>query len=105
MVALDIETGSPVWEKKLAITGGDTLFHLAHGSDKLVVVTSSQAKGKKYYIYVHDAQTGERAWNTELKWRGEGHGAHLKQVAKCRKRIRVVRKKGIPRNVPNAAER
>ena len=64
--------------------GGDTLrvrVSNAYGDGKLVVVASSQAKGKKYYIYAHDAATGEPVWNTELKWRGEGHGAHLDRPA------------------------
>jgi len=77
MVALDVATGKPVWEKPLVIEPAISVCYMACAEGHIVVVSS--AKGK-YNVYVYDADTGEGQWNHTFGWGRKGradHGSHL----------------------------
>lgn len=80
MVALDSQTGELAWETPLQVEPGTVAFYASQGRGKVVLVSSAAVK---YRIYVHDAATGQRSWETELGW-GKGkadHGSHLSRPA------------------------
>lgn len=78
LVALDAHTGTLAWARPLDTFDGRTLFVMAHGSGKLVVVSSAPSE---YHVYTFDARTGEDGWQDSFKWPGDNHGRHMSRPA------------------------
>ncbi|MEQ9289312.1 MAG: PQQ-binding-like beta-propeller repeat protein [Cyclobacteriaceae bacterium] len=78
MVALDIKSGEKLWEKKLDVVAGITVFFLVHSTDKLVLSSSNSGK---YHIYTFDAENGKLDWQQEMKWYSGDHGGHMSKPA------------------------
>jgi len=82
LVALDGQTGQRLWSEPLNIETPDIACYLAHSDDRLVLV-SSNAKKKAYFIYGIQAQDGVPVWRQTAGW-GKGtndHGTHLSRPA------------------------
>ncbi|NOX53426.1 MAG: PQQ-binding-like beta-propeller repeat protein [Planctomycetes bacterium] len=87
LVALNLETGQPVWERPIDTADGTVTFDMACGEGKLVVVSSVAAEAR-YYVYAWDAASGEPAWEVNFPWpkNKEGkpidnHGRHMARPA------------------------
>ena len=52
---------------------GKTMYSMAAGNGKYVIVSSSDWK---YEIYAYDANNGELLWEREQKWFHGDHGGH-----------------------------
>lgn len=78
LVALEVESGSKLWEQHLATAMGRVVYYLAHGGDRLAIVASG---GKKYYVYAFDDATGEPQWQADFDWKSDNHGAHMSRPA------------------------
>ncbi|MFK5924009.1 MAG: PQQ-binding-like beta-propeller repeat protein [Verrucomicrobiota bacterium] len=65
LVALDLETGSIIWEQEMKINKGTVMVHMAQGEGTLVIAASGETK---YNIYGLDQNTGKKLWHRELDW-------------------------------------
>ena len=78
LVALDLSTGTKIWEKPLQTTPGTVVFYLAHGNGTLALVSSST---KRYDIYAYQSTTGQPVWDTHFPWTKDNHGGHMSRPA------------------------
>lgn len=78
LVAVDVNSGSKLWERPLKTVPGTVVFFMAHGDDTLVIVSSAD---KKYHVYAYEAADGSALWNTSIDWPGDNHGAHMSRPA------------------------
>ncbi|MEQ6120474.1 PQQ-binding-like beta-propeller repeat protein [Reichenbachiella sp. MALMAid0571] len=78
MVALDVRSGEKLWEQKLDVVAGITVFFLVHSADKLVLSSSNSGK---YHIYTFDAENGKPGWTEEMSWYSGDHGGHMSKPA------------------------
>lgn len=78
MVALDIKSGEKLWERKLDVVAGITVFFLVHSTDKLVLSSSNSGK---YHIYTFNAQDGKVEWQQQMSWYSGDHGGHMSKPA------------------------
>ena len=76
LVALDLETGSKVWEQPLDTADGTVAFYLASGDGRLVVNASTN---KKYEVSAWSAAEGEALWTQTFDW-FEKKGDHGKAI-------------------------
>ncbi|MCF6311312.1 MAG: PQQ-binding-like beta-propeller repeat protein [Verrucomicrobiales bacterium] len=65
IVALDLETGSIVWEQPMEIQNGTVMVHMARGKGTLVVAASGETK---YKLYALEESSGKKLWQRELDW-------------------------------------
>ncbi|MEM9659024.1 MAG: PQQ-binding-like beta-propeller repeat protein, partial [Planctomycetota bacterium] len=80
LTALDLDSGEVVWEAPLDTVDGVVVFSMAHGSDKLVIVSSNSGR---YHVYGMSDEDGRQVWKAEFAW-GKGkadHGTHLARPA------------------------
>ncbi|NOX98121.1 MAG: PQQ-binding-like beta-propeller repeat protein, partial [Verrucomicrobia bacterium] len=78
LVALDLETGSILWEQAMVINKGTVMVHMAQGEGTLVIAASGETK---YNIYGLDQNTGKKLWHRELDWIKE-KGDHGKAMSR-----------------------
>ncbi|MFT7159499.1 MAG: outer membrane protein assembly factor BamB [Bacteroidia bacterium] len=78
MVSLDLKSGKKLWEEKLDVAAGVTVFYLIHSGNKLVLTSSGDGK---YNIYAYDASNGKPSWNQEMSWYSGDHGGHMSKPA------------------------
>ncbi len=78
LVAIDANTGSPKWEKKLAPKGEQVVFFLTHAANQLTLVSSANAEFK---VASFDDQDGTERWTQSTKWPG-GKGDHGKAMSR-----------------------
>jgi len=78
LVCLDLKTGEAMWSKPLKIVPGEVALYLAHGGDKLVLVSSGSAS---YNTYAFNDEDGEIAWTRKIPWPQDHHGGHMARPA------------------------
>ncbi len=76
LVAVDAATGSPKWEKKIPPMETQVVFYLAHASNQLTIVSSSD---KAYIVRSLSDKDGSERWQQTTKWPG-GKGDHGKAM-------------------------
>ncbi len=75
MVALDLATGTKLWEFQRTITGGTPCIYGTQSGGKYLV-TASNSTDSKYYLYAYDAATGALSWSANHAWRSGNHAGH-----------------------------
>jgi outer membrane protein assembly factor BamB len=78
LVAIDAETGSPKWEKKLDAMSQKVVFYLAHAADQLTLVSSADATFKVTSFADSD---GRERWTQTTAWL-KGKGDHGKAMSR-----------------------
>lgn len=86
LVALDQNTGKVLWKKRIKNVPGKTMYTMAGGTGKYVIVSSNDWK---YEIYAYDASNGNLVWDKEQKWFHGDHGGHLSRPAIVNNRLVV----------------
>jgi outer membrane protein assembly factor BamB len=86
LVALDLNTGKQAWKKRVKHMPGISMYSMAAGTGKLVVVSSHDWK---YKIYCYDSNSGKLIWEKEQKWFQSHHGSHLSRPAIVKNRLIV----------------
>jgi hypothetical protein len=78
LVALNLKTGEKLWERSIATEPGKAAYFMSAGSEKLVIVASTN---NRYYIYCYNVNNGEKLWEAESKWIEDNHGGHFARPA------------------------
>ena len=78
LTCLDLESGELLWSKPLKIVPGEVALYLAHGSGKLVLVSSGSAS---YNTYTFNDGDGEIVWTRKIPWPQDHHGGHMARPA------------------------
>ncbi|MFL3665908.1 MAG: PQQ-binding-like beta-propeller repeat protein [Verrucomicrobiota bacterium] len=78
LVCLDLKTGESLWSKPLKIVSGVVALYLAHGDNKLVLVSSGSAS---YNTYAFNDEDGESTWTRKIPWPSDHHGGHMARPA------------------------
>ena len=78
LVCLDLKTGESLWSKPLKIVPGEVALYLAHGDNKLVLVSSGSAS---YNTYAFNDEDGESTWTRKIPWPSDHHGGHMARPA------------------------
>ncbi|MCT4586943.1 MAG: PQQ-binding-like beta-propeller repeat protein [Carboxylicivirga sp.] len=86
LVRLDMSTGKVLWRHKVIHQSGISMYSMAAGSNKIVVVSSHDWK---YMIYTYDGTTGKLLWEKEQPWFHGDHGAHFSRPAIAGNRLVV----------------
>ncbi len=86
LVTLDLASGEQVWKRKLNTMPGITMYSMAAGNGKYVIVSSNNSK---YEIYTYKSGNGELIWNNEQRWFHGDHGGHLSRPAIVNNRLVV----------------
>lgn len=86
LVTLDLASGEKVWKRKLNTMPGITMYSMAAGNGKYVIVSSNSSK---YEIYTYNSENGELIWNKEQRWFHGDHGGHLSRPAIVKNRLVV----------------
>ncbi len=76
LVAIDAETGSPKWEKKLEPMSQQVVLYLAQAAGQLTMVSSVD---KAYRVSSFNEQDGSERWTQTTQWPG-GKGDHGKAM-------------------------
>ena len=74
LVALDIETGEPRWERDAKPLPGTSIVSLVAAEGKLILQTSNSGK---FAVYVLEKDTGSMVWRGTYDWETDHHGKHL----------------------------
>ena len=69
LVALDLETGTKLWEQAINTEDGIVIFYMQYKNEKLFITASRD----KYYLYAFDATDGSSVWNASQNWDNSGH--------------------------------
>ena len=87
LVALDVDSGAKVWEGPIDTVDGEAVIFLAHGQDRLVLVSSGgPPTGKKnqygevlkqHYVYAYDPSNGDAQWETSFEWTRPRKAEHM----------------------------
>lgn len=85
LVALDVRSGKPLWERPLEVAHGTVVFYLAYGGGKLVLLSS----GSRYNVYAFNAADGSPAWDLQFDWPSDNHGKHMSRPAIAAGRVFV----------------
>jgi outer membrane protein assembly factor BamB/SAM-dependent methyltransferase len=78
LVAMDVSTGSKLWEKPIDTEDGVAAFYLAHAKNRLIAVSSND---KNYNVYSFSGDGGEQQWKQTFGWI-EGKGDHGKAMSR-----------------------
>ena len=73
LVALDVKTGKPVWEKGMQFEQRTPVFFSTYKEDILMLLRSST---KSFDLRAIDAKSGKLMWDREHGWENDNHGAH-----------------------------
>lgn len=74
LVALDRQTGAPLWQTAIDTADGIVVFFLAC-TDNAIVIASSGAGA--YHLYKFDPHTGGLLWQANHNWPNNNHGGHM----------------------------
>lgn len=74
LVALDLNTGEPRWERNAKPEPGTSLVALVAAEGKLILQTSFVGK---FAVYVMNQRTGKIEWRSTFDWETDHHGKHL----------------------------
>lgn len=86
LVSLDLKTGKQLWKRKIKTIPGKTMYSMAAGNGKYVLVSSNDWK---YEIYTYSTENGELLWQKEQRWFHGDHGGHLSRPAIVNNRLVV----------------
>ncbi|MBI9065090.1 MAG: PQQ-binding-like beta-propeller repeat protein [Marinilabiliaceae bacterium] len=86
LVAINEETGERLWRRKINNRPGISMYSMAAGSDRLVIVSSYDGK---YKVYTYDTNSGDLLWEKEQKWFHGNHGGHFSRPAIVKNRLVV----------------
>jgi outer membrane protein assembly factor BamB len=78
LVAIDVNTGSTRWETPIDTKDGTVAFYMAHGKDRLVIVSSTDTH---YFVYGFSDVDGKQLWDQSFQWI-EGKGDHGKAMSR-----------------------
>ena len=78
LTALDVRTGSKLWEQYVDTIDGATVIYLASGGDALALVSSGS---ETYQVCAFTSGDGKPLWETRFKWPKGDHGAHMSRPA------------------------
>ncbi|MEX2185208.1 MAG: LamG-like jellyroll fold domain-containing protein [Pirellulales bacterium] len=73
LIALDLETGRPLWQSPVDFGTGRRALYLSHHEGTLVAAGSSD----DYRIAAFDATTGGTKWRRQFPWHHEDHGGAI----------------------------
>ncbi len=83
LVALDLQTGQPLWERQFDFRKCDQVFYLAASEDTVVALGTDGA----YYLYGFDASSGVDLWQHQHKWKRDHHGGGMQHPVLVGQRI------------------
>lgn len=86
LISLDLNSGKRLWKKRIQTMPGKTMYSMAAGNGKYVIVSSNNWK---YEIYTYDAEDGKLSWQKEQRWFHGDHGGHLSRPAIVNNRLVV----------------
>ncbi|TKG96502.1 hypothetical protein EYV94_04435 [Puteibacter caeruleilacunae] len=86
LVALDIKSGEKIYKKRIKNKPGISMYSMAAGNDRLVIVSSHKGE---YGIYGYESNSGKLVWEKEQKWFHGDHGGHLSRPAIVNNRLIV----------------
>ncbi len=86
LITLDLNSGKRLWKKRIKTIPGKTMYSMAAGNGKFVIVSSNNWK---YEIYAFDAGDGKLSWQKEQRWFHGDHGGHLSRPAIANNRLVV----------------
>ncbi len=86
LITLDLNSGKQVWKRKIKTMPGITMYSMAAGNGKYVIVSSHNWK---YQIYAYDTDNGKLIWQKEQRWFHGDHGGHLSRPAIVNNRLVV----------------
>jgi len=86
LIALNINSGKQVWKRRIKTMPGITMYSMAAGNGKYVIVSSHNWK---YEIYAYNANNGDLIWQKEQRWFHGDHGGHLSRPAIANNRLVV----------------
>ncbi|MGD9854563.1 MAG: PQQ-binding-like beta-propeller repeat protein [Planctomycetaceae bacterium] len=78
LVALDLQSGAPVWEQPIDTADGTVVFYLAEGEGTLVVNASTD---DKFEVTAFQASDGRQLWRQGFGW-FENKGDHGKAISR-----------------------
>jgi hypothetical protein len=70
LVALDLETGSRLWEIEQDFSSCHRMLYVSWARDTVLVAGTSE----RYHLWAFDAKTGKRRWRREQPWERDHHG-------------------------------
>ncbi len=73
LVALDLETGRPLWQSPVDFGTGRRVLYLSHQDGMVVAAGSSD----DYRLAAFDATTGETRWRQSFPWDHDHHGGAI----------------------------
>ncbi|EDM28646.1 hypothetical protein LNTAR_08754 [Lentisphaera araneosa HTCC2155] len=76
LVCLNAKSGKVVWEKDIDTVDGDIVFYM-QSTDKSLLISLSNSKNKKYYIYNFDIKNGKPVWEVNHNWPSSHHSGHM----------------------------
>lgn len=74
LVALDAETGVPIWEEAIDTEDGIVIYFLTYTKEKLLITSSANGN---YHFYGYNAKDGSEMWHSSHKWTNDNHGSHM----------------------------
>ncbi|MFT5465991.1 MAG: outer membrane protein assembly factor BamB [Verrucomicrobiales bacterium] len=83
LVALDLDTGSMLWERPIDTEDGLITFYLQASDDAILISASNTA----YHLYTFDPKTGEPIWNRTTPWPDDHHSGHIQHPVILNKEI------------------
>ena len=86
LIALDLNSGKQIWKQRIKTMPGITMYSMAAGNGKYVIVSSHNWK---YEIYAYNADNGKLIWQKEQRWFHGDHGGHLSRPAIVNNRLVV----------------
>ncbi len=78
LVALDLKTGTRLWQQPVKISPKVVLANMAYSDGKVVLVTSVD---KQFPVRVFSAGDGKPLWQASVPWPRSDHGGHLSRPA------------------------
>jgi outer membrane protein assembly factor BamB len=78
VVALDVQTGEKIWERRAKPIPGVTAFYGVLSKDRYLIQSSS---GGEFALYSMSVANGDMQWRGKYKWEVDHHGKHLSRPA------------------------
>ena len=72
LVALDLDTGTKLWEQSINTEDGIDVIYMQYTDEKLFITISRD----KYYIYAYNAANGSSIWSANHAWHHGDHSGH-----------------------------
>jgi outer membrane protein assembly factor BamB len=83
LVALDLETGEPLWERAVDVSKCTHVVYLSVGNESIIVTGSGLKEGDEnawYYLYAFSTRDGAPLWNANHRNNKRGRIDHGKDV-------------------------